>query len=382
MPVDLSMLGSKVKRLREQLQLSCEEISDSSGIDLCRLKGIEDGKIVPTGDEILIISDILRCDYNYFISNDKFAPIEQTDILFRRHGSQLNKPDRMAVQEVLFMAECEHFLQTQLNFEVKIFNVSTVGNYYIGHAIKAAADLRRHLSYKENIVGMDVFDDIRHMGFHLFRRRLDNSNISGISILHPLAGRCVLVNYNEDLYRQRFTAMHEVAHCLFDLSEGVYLSLDKKYIKDKEDDLKETRANYFASNFLVPPEFVERIPENKTWDNEKIKKWAQNLKVNPQTLAIALKNSGKIDSHQCSSFSLLKLVKRDKTDVELSSGLSAAGRNIRESLLSKGLSYGYVKLCFDAYMHGLVTLSRISEMLLTNENEIEKIKILFGVSYD
>lgn len=66
-------------------------------------------------------------------------------------------------------------------------------------------------------------------------------------IRHPEVGRCILVNYDEDVYRQRFTAAHELAHALMEDSEfNVSLSRDGS-------NLVEVRANAFASHYLVPP---------------------------------------------------------------------------------------------------------------------------------
>jgi len=59
------------------------------------------------------------------------------------------------------------------------------------------------------------------------------------------------VNHSEDVYRQRFSAAHEMAHAIFDTDEVASVS----YFSPHGKDLREVRANRFASCFLMPPDF-------------------------------------------------------------------------------------------------------------------------------
>lgn len=283
---------------------SVDELSASTGIERNRLLKLIHGVVEPSGDEILILADFFKIDYRFFISNEKVAPIEETEVLFRKHGNKLTKEDRMAIQEVLFMAECEHFLQLELGrFEQKEeFKYSPKGIYFKGHAEDAAKQLRRHLGYADNEVSSNVFEDFRSIGFHVFRRKLSNAGISGISVRHPTAGKCILVNYHEDIYRQRFTLVHEAAHCLFDLedNEGVYVSYNYKNTVD----LREIRADSFASHFLLPREFIKKLPVQK-WDNRTFLHYCNKLRVNPEPLSIALYETGLISRQQQEHFKSL-----------------------------------------------------------------------------
>src|SRR6185295_885484 len=143
------------------------------------------------------------------------------------------------------------------------FKPTVVGGYFKKHGQDAAGQLRRHLRYQPAEVPADVFYDCRRMGVHVFRRALENSNISGLFIQHPAAGPCILVNYSEDLFRQRFTVSHELGHALFDNGEEFVVSFYGK------EDLVEVRANTFAAHFLLPDEYLARLPAVK-WENETI----------------------------------------------------------------------------------------------------------------
>lgn len=127
MAIDLHLLGSKLAKYREQLQESLLDVAGSTGIGLARLAQIEGGQTEPTGDEVLILADHYRCDFQFFISNEQIAPIEQTETLYRAHGSDFSKEDRRAVQDFLYLCETEDFLmrswaarQARSNFRLPV----------------------------------------------------------------------------------------------------------------------------------------------------------------------------------------------------------------------------------------------------------------------
>ena len=100
----------------------------------------------------------------------------------------------------------------ELDRPLNNFTFRPNGTFFKGHGEAAAASLRVALGYSEREVPRDVYAEFRSVGVHVFRRKLGNSNISGLFIMHPVAGKCALVNHSEDIYRQRFSAAHEMAH--------------------------------------------------------------------------------------------------------------------------------------------------------------------------
>lgn len=246
------------------------------------------------------------------------------------------------------------------------------GDYYKGHAEQAAVLLRAHFGYEQHQVPSDVYGDFRQLGWHLFRRHLSNSNISGLFLHHPVAGNCILVNYSEDLYRQRFSAAHEAAHALMDADQEFVVS----FWKDR--DLREIRANRFASCYLLPPEFLRKIPEPTNWSAAKALDWASRMKVSTEALSIALLEAGLISDEVRRELSSVRVAQDVKSDPELPESLAPNSRERKSSLLQRGLSSYYVSLCFDAYDKGLVSARRLTEMLLCSETELGELATLFG----
>lgn len=375
MSFDLTMLSSKLSRYRQQFQLSAEEVSQATGIPVNTLQAYENGTQQPSGDEILILADFYKCDFKFFISNERLAPFEQTDMLFRKFGDQLSKADRWSIQEFLFLCECENDLIELLGRKQQIpFKFKPSGSFYKDHGERAAIEFRKILGYtSDKLTTNDIFQDFRKIGIHIFRRKLENSKISGLFLKHPAIGKCVLVNYSEDVYRQRFTAAHEAGHAILDGDSEFNISFE-----DNQQGLIEVRANTFASRYLLPPDMLrKKIPASTKWSTEQIANISHQLQVNPQTLAIALKDAGLVSEDAFKQIVSVKLPRQDKSDSELPNSLSPKSLVRRQEMLQRGLSIYYIELCFDAYSHKLITRGRLAELLMIHEYELLDIAQLY-----
>ncbi len=374
MTIDLRLLGNKLAKYRGQLQESLLDVATSTGIDAARLAQIEGGQTEPTGDEVLILADHYRCDFKFFISNEQAAPFEQTEVLYRAHGSDFSKADRRAVQDFLYLCQTEDFLMRELGRAPGSFTFSPSGDYYKGHAEVAAARLRLAKGYADNVVPRDVYADFRSVGVHVFRRKLGNSNISGLFIAHPVAGKCALVNYSEDIYRQRFSAAHEMAHAIFDAEQGASVSFERP----DGSDLVEVRANRFASCYLMPPAFLSKLPDPNGWKDSEAIDWANRLRVSSSALAIALREAKLATQATYARISRLRVPRDAKIDPELPESLNPLQRSRKGQLLELGLSDHYVALCFEAQSSGVISQGRLAEALLCSQAELLELANLYG----
>lgn len=376
MAINLQTLGSKLRRYRDQLKESLEDVSQSTGIQSDRLAGIEEGTIRPTGDELLILSDHWGCDFQIFVSDDDLAPFKDTDILYRRHGDAFSKEDRRAVQEFLYLCETEAFLMAELGQETSEFSFSPVGSLYKRHAEDGAVALRKFFGYENSqpMVPRNVFTDFRRIGVHVFRRELQNSNISGLFLSHKGAGSCLLVNYSEDVYRQRFTAAHELAHTIFDSDQEAVVS----FARTKRNDLVEVRANRFASFYLMPPSILKKLPDPSKWTEAETVHWANEFRVSCDALGIALKEAGRANDAISQRIREFRVPRESKIDPELGGNLSPAAREKKQHLLRRGLSDFYAGLCFEAHHRGLISTGKLAEAILAEPAELPGMADLYG----
>jgi len=372
-PLDLNEFATKLLRCRTQLQLSAAEVAEATGLAITRLEAFEAAAVQPNGDDILVLADFFACDYRFFISNERLAAFEQTDSLYRMHGGEFSKEDRRNILEFIFLCECEHQLEQELERRVETFEFIPRGSFYKGQGADADAALRAHFNYAPNAVPSDVYADFRKLGFHVFRRRLANSNISGVTIRHPSAGTCILVNYDEDIYRQRFTAAHEAAHGILDRDQEFVVSFASESTRDQK---VEIRANTFASRYILPQSVVEGISVTE-WSGAEAVHWASRLKVSTWAFVIALKEAGRIDDETANHLRRTRVPADLKVDPELS-GLEGKSLERKRELLKRGLSTFYVDLCFQAVSKGIISAGRTAEMMLVDDFELGEVAALFG----
>jgi Zn-dependent peptidase ImmA (M78 family)/transcriptional regulator with XRE-family HTH domain len=373
MAIDLTFLGRKVASYREQQLATVEDVSAATGIDRERLQSIEQGAIEPSGDEILILADHFKCDFRFFISNERVAPFEQTRELYRSNGDAFTKEDRLAVQEFLYLSETEAFLQAEMGTTYTAFSPELVGSNLKAHGPPASIKARQALGIADSVVP-EVYSAMRQLGIHVFRRKLGNSSISGVFIQHPIAGKCALINFSEDVYRQRFSAAHEMAHAIFDADQPPSVSFSRVATGD----YREYRANSFASCFLMLPQALRGLPSPQQWSDEDARRYANRFKVSCHALGIALKEAGVADEQTGERIRKLRVPAEAKIDPELPSSLSDSQKVRKQHLLERGLSDYYVCLCFEALHREVITIGRLSEALLCSTSELGELAAIFG----
>lgn len=375
MAIKASLVAERLRKARETLQYSIDEVSQATGIEGEHLVAVETGRAAPSGDDVLILANLYDCDFRSFLDENLPPPAQQSDVLFRRYGESFSAEDRRSVQEFLHLCQVEASLERLLGIRSAPFSFRPTGSYVKAHGESAAESLRRHLGYKDNEAPRDVYSDFRRIGIHVFRRKLSNEDISGLYVNDPIAGHCVLINYNEDLYRQRFSVAHEVAHAIFDAAEGVLLTYEWKSAKYDQSDLREIRANSFASHYLMPVTMLSGLPP---LDDEGAKHWAQQFRVSTAALAKALKDAGLVDEGGARRIRAVRVPRDLKIDPEAPEFLNETQRVRRMALLERGLSNHYVDLCFMAHDRGLISTGRLAEMLRVDHTELSEIGVLYG----
>jgi Zn-dependent peptidase ImmA (M78 family) len=378
MPLTAVTFGRKLTSLRVDFGQDLDSVSRSSGIVAERLAALECGQDVPTGDEVLILADHFRKDFRFLLSDEARDPDEGVEIPFRERGDELSPTDRMAIAEFAFLCRSEAIVERELGLRDsgRAFAFRATGSYFKSQGADCAAALRLHLDLSDKQVVRDMFATIRDLGMRVFRRRLENSNISGLFMNHPQAGPCILVNLAEGMERQRFSAAHELGHGLLD-EKPITLSMVGEW---SSADLMEVRANTFASHFLMPPTLLEGVPRERWADPDEVSSWAGRLRVSVPALLSALHSAKLIDSEQRASLRRIVPRQPQAPDPELEGDLTPAQAERKAVLLDRGLSKRYVDLCFDAYSRDAISLGLLTEMLLATPGETAEVAALFGRS--
>lgn len=123
-------------------------------------------------------------------------------------------------------------------------------------ARRKAVEVRAHLA-----LGMGPIPDMdavcEMLGITVYRAPLgaDLAKVpSGAFLNHPEVGFSILVNLDMTVGRRRFTVAHEIAHALFHSADG-------RWVVSYGKNPRETFADEFAGEFLMPTEGVRRFME-------------------------------------------------------------------------------------------------------------------------
>lgn len=366
MTFDYILLGQKLQEARESLLINTQEAADRLQLSVEEYVKLESGQRKTTGDQLVLLASLYQRDFRYFVTGNYPSAESQIQEMFRLNSS-LSRNDRIAIQQFVRLCEYEDFLEKQVS-HIKLKNIPNYDNYSFNHnnfkrqGAEAAELERKRLNLNLSPI-LDIFDLMRNQGIHVFKRQLEDRNISALYINHPIAGHCILINYLDDLYRQNFSAAHEYCHALFDSSVGqevTYFNRNNDYV--------ELRANNFAGNFLVPKTWIERniLVRDDNWIDI-IRPIAEEFKVNYEVVIRRLLEMDRINKELYEKLikeKSLVIKSKDKLDPEIPPSLSPGQRERVTNLIRNGLSWYFIDLCTQAYRRGAITYHKLLEMLL------------------
>lgn len=367
MAFDYVLLGKKLLEARKSLLIDPPEAAARLQISVKDYLDLELGKKKATGDQVVLLAALYERDFRYFVTGDYPSAESQIKEMFRLNAS-LSKQDRIAIQKFVRLCEYEGFLEQEV-FNKKYEPIPDYRQRRFIHSNFTmqgveAAKLERNRLHLELLPIRNIFDLIRNQGIHVFKRQLEDRNISGLYIRHPTVGHCILINYLDDIYRQNFSAAHEYCHALFDSIQGQEVT----YV-NRDDQEIEQRANSFARNFMAPFDNIKKYYKPATGYDEwigTIRSIAQNLGVSSKVIIIQLLKMKWISEElkeQLWSEKQLVIKSEEKFDPEIPIDLSLGSKNRLTKIIRHGLSWHFIDLCTEAYRQNKITYRKILEML-------------------
>ena len=368
MTFDYVLLGKKLQEARESLLIDTQEAAARLQISVEDYLKLESGQKKATGDQVVLLTSLYQRDFRYFVTGNYPSAESQIQEMFRLNSS-LSKNDRIAIQQFVRLCEYENFLEQEV-FQNKFSPFPNYGQRQFSHSnfkrqgAEAARFERERLDLGVSAI-LDIFALLRSQGIHVFKRQLEDRNISGLYIHHPTAGHCILINYLDDMYRQNFSAAHEYCHALFDSDIGHEVTYLNKNTNEFE-----WRANSFAGNFLIPSKCIEadyNTPANKyeTWINT-IRQIATRFRVSSQVVIIRLIEMNWIDENlkqKLMNERRLIIKSQEKIDPEIPQDLSPGQKERLTQVIRNGLSWYFIELCIEAYRQGKITYHKLLEVL-------------------
>jgi Zn-dependent peptidase ImmA (M78 family)/transcriptional regulator with XRE-family HTH domain len=371
MALPLLEIGKRIRKVREETGIARAALAVALGVDEITVDRMEAGTLEDLpGDFILIAGRVLRTDFRYFISTDLDSVEEETRQIFRAI-KEPSANDRLAIRRFINFCTAEWELEKLL--EVQKPPIPPIyperkhaGMLHKDQGAKAAEEERERLGLGTRPI-TNIFHLVRSQGVRVCRQRLERSDVSGLTALHPKAGVCILANYDDDLFRQFFSTAHEYGHVLFEREE----------VKDKgcvvsfrfsQKDLLEIRANAFAAEFLLPRHALDHYPQPGNLDDlmSVIERISRDYLVNTETVAIRAFDNQWITARTLRSFQKARPVvipRHQKMDPEIPADLSPSQADRRALAFEHGVSAHFLELLRKALAEEAITFSRFAEML-------------------
>jgi Zn-dependent peptidase ImmA (M78 family)/transcriptional regulator with XRE-family HTH domain len=364
-------IGNRLRAVREQVGVSIEELASACGVTSADFSRLESGTLDPIpGDYILIAARMLKTDFRYFISDVLDELEKETRQVFRALAAP-TPADLLAIRRFMLFCMAEMELEQLLGASrpnlPPSYPLPGSTEYLHRDQGKRAAILERQRLLLGNLPITNLFEVIRSQGVRLSRHALQDANLSGVTVAHPHAGVSVLVNYEEDLYRQFFSAAHEYGHVLFDRTEisrdGCVVSY--RYSKS---DLIEIRANAFAAEFLLPGAALSKYTKPRDLDELKstIAQVARDYRVNAYAAAIRMKEAGWITDKTLTSFRKampVVIARKDKRDPDVPANLSPSQADRYAAAAKRGINAYFLDLLRRGLTEDAITFGRFAEML-------------------
>lgn len=243
--------GAKLRRARENLGLTQEELSKAVGLSSKFISLLEIGKRTPSVDSLLRLADFLKKDIGYFLQE-----LEGNFQLLLKE-KKLSREARTVIRRL--QRYCEDYVRLE---ELSLRRAETAPLYQIASAERMAQEERKRLGLGDEPI-RDVFGLLEINGLKIMRQSIpENAQIAAIFVFYDAEQAAfALVDSSRPLGDQAVMAVHVYAHYLRDRSASPILDNPDVFV-DEYLPLyhpREKFAQQFALHFLVPQQKLKHI---------------------------------------------------------------------------------------------------------------------------
>lgn len=247
------LLGTRLKRAREEINLSQGAFAKSLGLSSEYISLLESGKRTPSFETLVKIAGFLNRNVSYFFEDRRPA----FEVLFDRAEAD----ERIRKDLLKFKASCEKYLELE---EQTGRRLDLAPQYPRISAERLAEEERRRLGLGNEPI-RDVLNLCEANGLRIVRQTLpEESRIAGIFVFdEERKAAFALIDANEPSGFQTLVAAHLYGHYLMDRDESPIVD-DPDVVVEEYVSLyppREQFAQTFASRFLVPPEKLRELVE-------------------------------------------------------------------------------------------------------------------------
>lgn len=265
MELSFALIGRRLKEAREGLGLSQEEAAVALGLPRPAISKIESGRRKISSIELAKLARLYGRPLSFFLEPEE-AERRETSLayLLRSSSIEIASAERQELAQAYSLyknyAHLERLALGSVESRVPVpayWSRPVRARGPVEEGLLLAALERSRLDLGEDPI-RDLFQLLEVQGLKVLKHRFaPGSGIAGCFFFDEPDGPCIVVNAEQSLGRQRFTAAHEYCHYLRDpelrghAEPGVGLGKEPH----------ERRADAFAAAFLMPEEGVARYLE-------------------------------------------------------------------------------------------------------------------------
>ncbi len=355
----IRIVGTKIRKLREEMGLTQEDLARSVGLSSEFISLLELGKRSPSLESLSRIARFLNKEVSFFIVEKK----ETFQSLIR--GKELDSKTRRIMRK--FKKYCDEYLE----LEEMIGRQSDLAPLYTNiTAEKMAEQERQRLD-----VGSDplhnIFSILEQNGLHVWKYAIDEEiNISGIFVFMDYKQAAfALINSRLSPNQQKLAAAHEYGHYLKDRHDGPVIDNPDIFIEDYITlyHAREKYAQTFALNFLMPQkkivEIIERDIRSKSLNFEDILYIRRYFGVSVLSLIQMLKRMEYISLRQFKEYQKLDGLQKERI-IFGSSEDSEGWRTKGQALLSER----FKSLVLEAYRKRKISADEAAKRLYIDKS--------------
>lgn len=203
--------------------------------------------------------------------------------------------------------ECQNYFDSKLRIDNELRN----------NIVRIANEQRLLLGLGTN-GAISLISALTKRGINIIFIKMDNDDISGLSICDDIKGCFIIVNANQNIERQLFTVAHEYAHII--LHRPLYKRRIIQSFSSRRTCFLDSMANSFAGYLLCPEYLVSDYQNTIIQTRNDLQSLYNslipiklNLNISLSALMMSLKNYGYISSYILNDyFNILKANGKEK----------------------------------------------------------------------
>lgn len=286
------VIGTQLRRARELLQLTPEEVASELNIHSKNILDWEKERLQPNLKQLEQLAEHYGRGIDYFLRE---TPAPPEKIEFR--GKPGQSFEKLSKETRIVLARFDELCRTAVEFESLLNKRQEVKLLHFKESDQpktVAQILRREFDINDKPL-LDLRNRLENVGVRIFELPVAEDAFSGFSFWHQEYGPCILLDAKESRGRRNFTLAHELAHLLYNHGSSLcYIHL--KFYEPQGG--LEYRANQVAIELLLPEsgvveDYRKRNLPKRPQEKELVQmssKWG----VSAQALGYRLENLGMI----------------------------------------------------------------------------------------